>query len=112
MGKIITYKIMESIVRKITDYLILFLKKQRNKRKLLTKTICYLTFDEYIKDYNCSFYEVPTNFTHGKTADGQIRDLKECIIIYDEIVLDILSKKEILINYMKFKKSQPIPENS
>jgi hypothetical protein len=32
------------------------------KLKLPITTDTYLTFDKYVNDYNCSYYQTPTNY--------------------------------------------------
>jgi len=93
---------MNKLIMKLTDILYLKIKEIRNKRKVLTKTDTYLTFEEYVINYESSFYTTPTNYSKGKDFDGKLIDIKECCNIYDKLIIHII-KDDKIKKYIKYK---------
>ena len=74
--------------------------KKLQKEAVQTET--YFTFEEYVKEYKCSYYTVPTNYDKAKLFNGEFVNVKEGCGIFDEIIKTVINNPDIQ-GYIKFQ---------
>jgi len=71
-------------------------------QKEAVKTVTYFTFKEYIEEYKCSYYNVPTNYEKAQSLSGGLINVKEGCAEFDRVIKG-LRHNEQLATYVKFQ---------
>lgn len=91
-GKIVQRLQIQIGNRYIIPRELLVLRKTKTKKfPHVNKT--FITFKQYVEDYNCNYYSVPINEEYGLDFNGKLLKRAEARELYDNMVKKIIESE-------------------